>query len=189
MEIGVDWGDIHPALTVVGKDANDIWWELDNWHNTAPSDQVKELPPVLEEDFLERAIALCERHSVTHAYADPSRPASIEKWKRAGKVRKIKGLAAIEAAFNPISEGCADVNGLFYQDRLFVRLTDFADELRGYHRKSDKDGNILDAVADKQVDHRCDSFRYGLATYIRRVEHKPKLVYSNNVTVRAKRRA
>jgi Terminase large subunit, T4likevirus-type, N-terminal len=183
--LGVDWGDIHPALTVAGRDESEVWWELDNWHNEPVSKFVKDLSPVLEDDFLDRAIALCERWGVTHAFADPSRPASIEKWQLQGKLKKIKGLASIEAAFNPISEGCNDVNGLFFQNRLFIRnSTDFPDELRGYHRRSDKNGTILDEVAPAQIDHRNDSFRYLLSTYERRYAAKPKLRYTPHASTR-----
>jgi hypothetical protein len=183
--LGVDWGDIHPALTVFGRDESGVWWELDNWHNQPVSKFVKDLSPVLEDDFLERAIALCDRWGVTHAFADPSRPASIEKWQLQGKLKKIKGLASIEAAFNPISEGCNDVNGLFFQNRLNIRSsTDLPDEMRGYHRRSDKNGTILDEVAPAQMDHRTDSARYALATYERRYAAKPKLKYTPHASTR-----
>jgi len=185
--LGVDWGDIHPAMTVFALDEGDRYWELDNWQNEPISRFVKELSPVLEDDFLERAIALCERWSVTHAFADPSRPASIEKWQQQGKLKKVKGLAAIEAGFNPISEGCNDVNGLFHQDRLFIRsCTNFPDELKGYHRRQDRNGTIMDEVAPAQIDHRSDSCRYALATYERRYAAKPKLVYTSHASTRSR---
>ena len=56
---------------------------------------------------------------------------------------------------------------LFFQNRLFIHESvgdSFIEELESYHRKRDKNDNILNAVADGQIDHRVDSLRYAIAT-------------------------
>ena len=70
-------------------------------------------------------------------------------------------------AWNPIIDGIDLLNNLFFQDRLFIHESvgdSFIEELESYHRKRDKNDNILNAVADGQVDHRVDSLRYAIAT-------------------------
>lgn len=152
--LGIDWGDTNAALVVCGlRDGK--WWAVETWRNTTGE-------TILEDVFLGEAVRLVTQWGCSRAYADPSRPASILKWQ---SVLEPLGCSLLPA-FNGISEGNQTINSLLYQNRLFISdlLEDFWEELNSYHRKQDRDGNILDAVADGQKDHRCDSLRYILAT-------------------------
>lgn len=157
--LGVDWGDLHPALTVVGLTRDKKYYVLDEWTNPNPS------VPVVFDQLLEKAAYFCDRYNIHRGFADPSRPASILEFQRYGKNKKIPGLARTIAGFNKVKEGNQTVNNLFFQNRLFInsKLESFADELRSYHRKT-KDGEIIDEVAPGQEDHRTDSMRYVLAS-------------------------
>lgn len=186
--LGIDWGDIHPALVVVGRTESGVYYTLDEFHNE------HEESPVLEDDLWERAIALCLRYNVTHSYADPSRPAAIAKWRAPTrdaldrfKIRHgdgfsyPKGLRVLSEgsryrdrdgkikAFS-VAEGNDMINALYHQNRAFIRagLTHLIDTENSYHRRQDRDGNILDEVAPGQDDHLQDAKRYGIATYERR---------------------
>ncbi|MBD2168052.1 hypothetical protein H6G04_27075 [Calothrix membranacea FACHB-236] len=157
--LGLDWGDLHPALCVVGLAQDKSYYIIDEWTNPNPT------TPVVFDQILEKASYFCDRYNIYRCFADPSRPASILEFQRYGKNRKIPGLAKTVAGFNRVKEGNQTVNNLFFQNRLFInsKLGSFADELRSYHRKT-KDGEIIDEVAPGQEDHRTDSLRYVLAT-------------------------
>ncbi|WP_339378026.1 hypothetical protein [Calothrix sp. NIES-2100] len=157
--LGIDWGDLNPAVCVVGLTQDKKYFIIDEWTNPNPS------TPVVFDQLLEKAAYFCDRYNIYRCFADPSRPASILEFQRYGKNKKIPGLARTVAGFNRVKEGNQTVNNLFFQNRLFInsKLGSFADELRSYHRKT-KDGEIIDEVAPGQEDHRTDSTRYVLAT-------------------------
>lgn len=164
--LGIDWGDLHPALVVIGRDNRDLYWVVDCWYNTTEN-------PVLDGDLFGKAVSLCRQWGVTHAFADPSRPAVIEDWKKEGALRHVTALASLQEGFNPISEGNNLINGLYYHGRLFVLKTlgHLIDTEQSYHRRQDKNGLILDEVAPAQDDHLQDAKRYALATYERKFKN------------------
>lgn len=173
--LGIDWGDIHPALVVIGETLAEFdgrltrhYWVIDEFHNESDM-------PVLEEDLLSQAIAFCDQYKITQSFADPSRPASIDAWKKRGIARGIPGLIQIYPGFNAISEGNQIVNALYYQNRLRIKasLQYLADCDKSYHRKSDRNGNILDEIAPGQDDHTTDAKRYVLATLESQGDRKP----------------
>jgi hypothetical protein len=150
--IGIDWGDTNAAMVICGKRDNK-WWLVDSWQNLSGE-------TILEDEFLAEALRMVQFWGCSRGYADPSRPASILKWR---SHLEPLGCSLFEA-FNGISEGNQTINNLLYQNRLFVADERVWDELNSYHRKQDRDGTILDKVADGQMDHRCDSLRYLIAT-------------------------
>jgi hypothetical protein len=157
--MGVDWGDLNPAIVVVGMTEERRYVVLETWQNTTGL-------PVISEEFYGQAVAMAKRWDVYRAFCDPSRPAAIIELRRAGKHHGAPGLERAVRAFNRVNEGCQVVNNLFHCDRLFLHDSqrDFYDELQAYHRKTDEAGGVLDAIEDGQVDHRTDALRYLIAT-------------------------
>lgn len=147
--LGVDWGDLNPALTVVGLTPDYKYYILDAWDNETGS-------PIVFDQLIEKAASFCDRYNIYRGFADPSRPASILDFQKIGRHKKLPGLAKTIAGFNKVKEGIQIVNNLFYQDRLYInsKLTSFIEELKSYHRKT-INGEVVDEVADGQKDHRC----------------------------------
>ena len=152
--MGVDWGDVNPALFVAGKDNKDVWWALDTWYSSSGVN-------VLDTDFLDEAKRLKAKHGVQAVWCGHDRPASIQKWKTElgipckswqdarGNTGKAPGL----------SERNNRVNACIYHGRFAIasHLTSFKDKMASYHRKMDKFRNILDEIADGQDDHEVDA--------------------------------
>lgn len=164
--LGCDWGDTNAALVVIGISADGVYYVLDSWHNTTGM-------TIPLDTHIEAAIGLCRKWNVYKTFCDPSRPASILAFRQAGEKHGVKGLQRSVRAFNRIEEGCQVVNSLLHQDRLYFSSSlntcppeeiSLVDEVRSYHRAVDKDGNVLEAIAPNQFDHRTDSLRYLLAS-------------------------
>lgn len=152
--LGVDWGDVNPALVVIGL-KGDRYFVVDEWINRTGQ-------PVTQDVVDREALRLCTHWGLHRGYADPSRPSSILHMRRlepAGLKRMIKG-------FNRIDEGLAAINSLFFQDRLFIwsKLRHFRECAESYHRATDEDGTVLNTIEDGQDDHVLDAARYVLST-------------------------
>lgn len=149
--MGVDWGDVNPAVTIVGKKGLN-YYILDGWCNPDPRVAVE------QHVHTEKCVELAEKWGVEFGFADPSQPARILSLRRALGLRKfIAGLNSIKAGNNV-------VNTLLHMERLFFapNMADFYDEMSAYHRDTDKLGNLVDEPAPGQKDHRADSLRYVL---------------------------
>lgn len=157
--LGVDWGDLNPALVVVGMTEFGRYYIVETWQNTTGL-------PVVSKEFYAEAARLCRKWAVRRTFCDPSRPAAIAELRRVGTHEELPGLQRAIRAFNRISEGCQVVNNLLHCDRLFVHESErgFFEELQSYHRSVDEAGNVLEEIEDGQVDHRTDALRYLLAT-------------------------
>ncbi|MGA1531670.1 MAG: terminase large subunit domain-containing protein [Aquiluna sp.] len=157
--LGVDWGDVNPALSAVGvtrDGAEDHYWILDFWYSDTGQN-------VLADEFLQRAATLVDRWGIRHVHCGHDRPASIEVWNRS--LRKAK----VAQAFTGVSEGNNAINGLLFHNRLKFRSPDTDDlweEMAAYHRKQDRDGNFMDDPAPNQQDHATDATRYAIASDI-----------------------
>jgi hypothetical protein len=152
--LGVDWGDVNPALVVVGvKDGR--YYVVDEWHNTTGM-------PIAESVMDAQAVRLCQKWGVHRAYADPSRPSSILRMRGLGH----DGLRRMIRGFNRIDEGLTTLNSLFFSGRLLIhsRLTHLIGCAQSYHRETDDDGTVEDEIEDGQDDHVLDALRYILAT-------------------------
>jgi len=157
--LGVDWGDVNPALVVVGvtKEGEGYhYWVLDWWYSDTGQN-------ILDDTLISEAAEFVNTWGIKHIYCGHDRPASIEKW------GNYFWKAEVKQAFNSVSEGNNAVNGLFANVLLHLRsprCREFKDELAGYHRRQDKEGNFHDEPEKGQVDHRTDALRYGVATDI-----------------------
>ncbi|MEO1390218.1 MAG: hypothetical protein AAFV85_23035 [Cyanobacteria bacterium J06634_6] len=172
--MGVDWGDVNPALSVHGRDNNGIWWTLDTWYSSAGVN-------VLDTDFLAKAKRLKKLHSVQRVWCGHDRPATIEKWnielgipcKSWQDARKTVKNSKVPT----VSEGNSCLNSLLYHGRWFIsaHLSEFKDKCGSYHRDTDANGNILDTIAKGQDDHEIDSSRYAIGSEEFGVTTKDKL--------------
>lgn len=173
---GVDFGDIHPAISVVGLDRReDKWYWLEGWSpNTG---RVADVQPVTRQQFDFNLKRLVHKYGVHRIYCDPSRPSEI---------LAIRGLggdlvwSSTEAGFNGIASGIGQVHSLIHQKKLvFVKNIpetdgcppEYAAAVSGqlaydyhlsYHRVERK-GILTDEPADGDFSHICDSTRYALA--------------------------
>ncbi len=156
--LGHDPGDLHPALCVIGLKGRN-YYILDIWEG----DGINPTPaPTIEQ----KAVDLCRKHDVWRSYVDPSRPLVILDFRRRGKDDDVQGMRNCAEGYNKIEQGLMILNSLFFQNRLFIpkRFQKFIDQCRSYHRKTDKDGRILDEVESGQDDHAIDTMRYVLAS-------------------------
>jgi len=152
---GIDWGDVNPATVIIGKKGN-TYHIVDYWLNPHPNTAVS------LETHLKHTLELCIKWNVERAFADPSSPTKVMEFRKAGVPKLITGLNAVDT-------GNSIVNSLFYQNRLFIsqKCDRLYQQFLGY-RREEKDGIILEKVAQGQDDHLCDASRYVLAT----LEHK-----------------
>lgn len=156
--IGVDPGDINPAVVVVGLSAQKYYllavWQGGDGSNPVPSGVVY--------DWIEQQ---AEKYSgkMYRAFVDPSRPGVIFDLRQ----KRHKGLQRSVAAYNRIEEGVQLCNNLFFQDRLYVAKScgrRFIDELISYHWKKDANDHVTNRIEEGQPDHAIDALRYVLAS-------------------------
>ena len=168
--LGVDWGDVNPALVAVGvtrENGEDCYWVLETWN----SDSGNNVLPSTHQGEAERLI---KAYGIGFVYCGHDRPASIREW---GDRFRPLGVI-VKQAFNAISEGNNAVNGMLANNRLWLRsphCKEFKEQMASYHRKQDKaTGKFLDEPAEGQIDHLVDSLRYGVATDIYKPAIPPK---------------
>jgi hypothetical protein len=166
--MGVDFGDLHPSLNVLGRSENK-WYYLEGYSPNADSKHAEPIPDVLLHNHIRR---LVKKWSVRSTYCDPSRPSSILSIRGLGDE---PGYRNAVAGYNPIWEGIGQVHSLITQnDLLFTEghNDNIPDSLDGheayvlhesYHRLQDKNEAFTDQVADGFFSHTCDGTRYALA--------------------------
>ncbi|BAU12873.1 hypothetical protein LEP3755_34060 [Leptolyngbya sp. NIES-3755] len=154
--MGLDHGEVNPSLTVIGlKDSR--YYLIDAWYN-------KTQAPITQEEVNQAVLKLCVKHNVYRVYSPDDRPSVVVALRRLGEAQNVPGLKrAVTSPRNKpgVLEGIAIINSLFYQDRLFVHrsLEQVIQNIRSYHKAQDREGNILEKVAENQSDHDLDSFR------------------------------
>jgi hypothetical protein len=156
--IGLDHGEVNPAIAVIGILGNK-YFIIDAWMNSNPQVSVP------AEEFHQKVADYAQRYNAHRVFSPDDRPSVVTTLRRIGLNKNIAGLKrAVTSPRNKpgVMEGVGLLNSLFYQNRLFisVRLTDFIDEIRSYHRAQDKDGLFLEKPAEGQSDHRIDALRY-----------------------------
>lgn len=166
--VGLDHGDVHPAIVVWGRLGHN-WYYIDGY---SPNDGMVVPQPFLDAKLVE----LASKWQPVGTFADPSRPAAILNMRSLGEKHKLIGLKRTVAAYNNIQDGNNQLHSLIFQRRILIPREDitngrrhhvsgddFYNQLANYHYKIDKDGVVTDKIADGQNDHLCDSTRYAFA--------------------------
>jgi len=169
--IGCDWGDIHPAVVVVGltKDYSNFYI-LDSWYNSSGQ-------PIVQDEFLDKVATFCTKYNVYRCYLPDDRPAAVLAARKLGASKNLDGLKrAVQVNRNEIKvmERVDIINSLFYQNKLFIKnsLKEVISQFENYHRATNKEGNILNKPADGQEDHLVDAALYAIATLHKAIQSK-----------------
>ena len=138
---GVDWGFRNPACILALGIAGDTIYVLQEFYS----------PKTTDDELIEIAKQMQQRWGVGRFYCDPSEPASIEKFRRAG-INAVK-------ANNEIVPGIRAVTSFIESDRLFVQRTcqNLINEFQMYrYDDNDKETPL------KINDHAMDALRYAV---------------------------
>ena len=159
--MGVDWGDVNPALSVHGKDNQGVWWTLDTWYSSIGVN-------ILDDALLEEGRKFKGKYGVQHIWCGHDRPASIQKWAEELGIPCMSWQDAKpdkDTKAPTVAEGNSKLNSLLYHSKWFIadHLTEFKDKCGSYHRE-ERNGIILDKIADGQDDHEVDSTRYAIVS-------------------------
>jgi PBSX family phage terminase large subunit len=146
---GVDWGYTNPAvILVVGIDGDGRYYVLEEFYERNK----------LVGDIVQTAKELKEKWNIEIFYCDPSEPAFIAEFRKAG-------LVAV-GANNDVMAGIAQVKALLTQNRLFLhRSCRNTIEEMGMYRWEERKGTMLDTPR-KEHDHAMDALRYAIASHI-----------------------
>jgi Terminase large subunit, T4likevirus-type, N-terminal len=167
--MGIDWGDLHPALVVIGRGVDRCWYFVEAW---SPGG-TREAQPIPDPILHSQVRRLVKKWQVNRIYCDPSRPSAILAIRALGD--EIGYRSAAEG-YNRIAEGIGQIHGLISENRLLFsgglsdKIPDAIDgdlayELfQAYHRESDKNGQFTEVPADGYESHVNDATRYALAT-------------------------
>lgn len=180
--MGIDWGQVHPAISILGRDRLGTWYWLEGY---SPGN-ARDSQPIPQAVFEANLIRLAKKWRVDMSLADPAQPSSILSVRQLGDKLGLRGLSNCVAAYNAIEEGINQVHSLIHQGKLlFVSnahdklLPDYIDgetamQLHeAYHWLTDKSGQVLEGrPADGYFSHICDSTRYALATKWGKTEYK-----------------
>jgi len=138
---GVDWGFRNPACILALGLVNDEVYVLQEFYS----------PKTTDDELIEVAKQMQQRWGVGRFYCDPTEPAAIEKFRRAG-------LNAVKAN-NEIVPGIRAVTSLIESDKLFINRScqNLINEFQMY-RYDDNDKE----VPLKVNDHAMDALRYAV---------------------------
>lgn len=172
---GVDFGDLFPCISVIGRGVDRKFYYLEGWSPNADSRNAQPIPePVLHANIRR----LVKKWGIKNIYCDPSRPSAILGIRSLGDETGYRNAVA---AFNPIWPGIEQIHSLITQKTLLFsagqqdRVKDAIDGEEAYqlhesyHRLTDKNGNFTETVADGFFAHCVDSVRYCLAVKSGRV--------------------
>lgn len=164
--LGIDWGDVNPALVVAGLDNGGRWWLLDSWYSSTGVN-------VLDSELLLVAKGFIKKWNIVRAWAGHDRPASIQKWNDELPCFVDSWQNATTGKPYTVNEGNSAVNSLLYHDKLFVApyMPGLKDKMGSYHRKIDKNGNVLEEIESGQDDHEIDAIRYCVASEVLEPEY------------------
>ncbi|MBW4421201.1 MAG: hypothetical protein KME13_18530 [Myxacorys californica WJT36-NPBG1] len=156
--IGVDHGETNPAVSVIGIKDN-LYYIIDCWSNPNPS------IPVTQDEVIKQIITFCRKYKVHQVMSPDDRPSFTIALRRKGateNIQALKNAITVPRSKPGVMESIGIINSLFYQNRILVsnRLQSLIDDINSYHKAEDREGNILEKVAEGQSDHILDSFRY-----------------------------
>lgn len=171
--LGVDFGELYPALVVLGL-TDGVWTYVEGWQGNHGTD--REAQPVPQTVVDQEILRLARTYQISGCYCDPSRPSAILGIRAIGDAHSLPGLTRAVAGYNRIDDGISQVHSLIYQQRLVfqerpqdpghpwrVHGTDAFTMAEAYHYKIDREGRVTEAIEDGQADHILDAIRYTVA--------------------------
>lgn len=156
--LGVDWGDVHPALVVVALTGQGKFFVVDKWENPHAESNT----PVTEDELLNEACRLARKWKIFRAFAPDDRPASIMSMRRRGSSQNILGLqktVGVPRHDPGVMQRYQIADSLFYQQRLFIvdQFKDLKINVQSFHRAKSKEGFLMNEPASGQNDHAIDA--------------------------------
>ncbi|QVQ57008.1 terminase large subunit [Anabaena phage Elbi] len=180
--MGIDWGDIHPAIAIVGiRDFPYKYYLIDFWQGN-PYDTSNSISMDL---FIKTCGEYCDKYGVHSTYPDVFQPGNINniyefrnsEWggmrnivdPDSGDYQRMRTLRVMPSL--------SLMNRLFSKDRLFIHK-DIEDQFRSIVRKQDKiSGQFIDEVDKQQGKHHIiDGARYCIAN----IENAMQIFYGFN---------
>lgn len=176
--IGIDWGDINPAIVVVGiKDYPYKYYVLESWKPnqglSVPFDNVKR-----------KAYEFALKYNIHSTYPDVFQPGN-QNFINELRQMPHPGLQNIcvpgsedyqNMRLLRVMPSCAQINRLIKADRFFINVaTDLGDKFRSYRRNEDKNGQFIDEPhpACDPISHEIDATRYVVAN----IDHTLSITY------------
>ena len=158
--IGVDFGDINPAVAVWARDEANRFCYLDGWINDTDE-------PVTQVNVFKVIDSFISLYGVNGVFCDPSRPAAIMELKR-----RYFNQLAVSKGYNRVEDGVAQVESMVYTKSLLFLDATQKQQLAGTeayklfesYRRDEVNNITTDSIAQRQDDHIIDASRYVLAT-------------------------
>jgi hypothetical protein len=153
--LGADWGALNPFLIVVGVTHTGEYYLIDYWQNNTGL-------PITEDELKLTAANFERKYKVYRCYLPDDRPDAILAFRRYGKKHSLPGMQrsiqVVRSKPGPMARALIG-NTLFHNDRLYFGplCHDLYADFEGYHRASDKDGNLTAEPAKGQNDHSIDA--------------------------------
>ena len=191
--MGIDWGDVNPAIVVwrrvpsgsemelglPGSVSKEVWVYEEGWQGNF-SLEGQGGQPITTPTLHKEIVRLARKYNVQGVYCDPSRPASILEVRSLGQSSGCLGLTRAVEGNNTIQDGLDYLHSLIFQKRLLIATgkpkdnrwvvsgEEFYELASAYHRAKNKDGGIVEEVEEGQNDHCLDASRYTLMPIMRK---------------------
>lgn len=151
--IGMDPGVVNPAFALFSIDSDRRFKVYKTFYKT--DGQV-----YTSNDLLKIAGELAGGVAVKRIFIPDDRQDLVRTFREGGLAQAV---LVKRHKPSPIERG-EIMNSLFKCDRLLIDSSEveFWDEVLSYHRDEDAMGNIVDAIAPNQMDHRLDGLLYGI---------------------------
>ena len=151
--IGIDPGVINPAMSLIGLGDDHVFTFHDSFYE--PTGEA-----YTTDDLLLKCGELISRNGVEvkRIFIPDDRADLVKTFRQAGYSQ-----AVLVKRTKPSPLQRAEIlNTLLKCDkfRVSAKQPEFFDELLSYHRDTDREGQVVEAIAPNQVDHRIDSALY-----------------------------
>ena len=158
--IGVAPAVLNPAMTLIGLGREDHVFTLhDSFYEPTGA-------AYTTDDILQKCSELISRNGVQvkRIFIPDDRPDLVKAFRNAGfrQAITVKGVSPSQLQRAEI------LNTLLKCDRFRISAEqpEFFGELLSYHRATDKDGNVLEDIAQGQADQRINSALYGIGRLV-----------------------
>ena len=164
--MGIDWGDVNPAIAIVGiKDFPYKYYLIDHWEGNPDGGN----QTIVFDDFLNKALELAEKYQIHSVYPDVFQPGNknyiyeFRKYPRLSNIVEPDSDDYSNMRELKVMPSLAQLNRLFHQKRFFIKDS-IEDQFRSIIRKQDKaTGQFLDELDKSGKKHICDATRYAIS--------------------------